>query len=444
MKKTFFGDEVLLSTPEAVEIFREIRELPIIDYHCHLDETMIAENAAFSDIGELWLSGDHYKWRAMRLLGVPEEYITGNRSYKEKFMKYAEIMPALAGNPLYYWTHMELSDIMGIHLPLNRDTAEEIYRRANEKLKKLRVRDILSLYGVSYIATTDSPVSDLASHGIYGETTVAPTFRPDKLLAFDKNECAALAQKTGEDLETLDSFLSAIEKRLSYFVSKGCKIADHGFLAFPSVSYIGTSTAEGLYQKREYLSATEREALFGYLLVACTRLYKKYHILLQLHFAVTRNVNPEMHRTVGVDAGFDLPADPPRGEDVIAYLREIPDDERPETVLYTLNDTTLSTLCAITGAFRHVRIGPAWWFNDTLLGIKRNLATIGEYAALGTNFGMLTDSRSFASYARFGFFRRILSDHLGALVARGEYDMSAAKELARRISYENIKETLGL
>lgn len=434
---TFFQN-LFLSSDSAKTIYEQVKDLPIIDYHCHLDQNKIRSDAHFSDIGELWLAGDHYKWRAMRLCGVDERLITGNASWHEKFLAYAKIVPQLAGNPLYYWTHMELSQVFGIGEPLSEESAERIYIAANEKLKAISVRTLLKQYKVEFVATTDDPADDLAAHGTYDETIVAPTFRPDKLLSLNKTYLDQLGKIVGYPLKTLADILRAAEERLQYFVAHGCRISDHGFLKFPA-RYVSRGEAERLFSEGK-----GGEEVFGYLLTSLAKLYKKYNVIMQMHFAVTRNVNPEMYKVCGVDAGFDVIASASPIENVIAFFQQLSDEERPETVLYTLNDSELPALAAITGAFRHVKLGAAWWFNDTVQGIRRNLSTIAEYSALGTNFGMLTDSRSFSSYARFDFFRRILSEYLGTLVERGEYDMQAAKTIAKNICYYNIKEALGL
>ena len=432
----FFDDNLLLSSDSAREIYAQVKDLPIIDYHCHLDQNKIKSDAHFSDIGELWLAGDHYKWRAMRLCSVDERFITGNASWHEKFLAYAKIVPQLAGNPLYYWTHMELSQVFGILEPLGEESAERIYAQANERLKHISVRTLLKQYKVEFVATTDDPVDDLASHGTYDGTIVAPTFRPDKLLSLDRAYLDRLGKVVGYPLKTLADIQRAAEERLKYFVAHGCRISDHGFTGFPA-KYVSKEEAERLFEAGE-----GREEVFGYLLTSLARLYKKYNVIMQIHFAVTRNVNPKMYKACGADAGFDVVADGSRIEDVIAFFQQLSDEERPETVLYTLNDSELPALAALTGAFRHVKPGAAWWFNDTVQGIRKNLSTIAEYSVLGTNFGMLTDSRSFSSYARFDFFRRILSDYLGNLAEKGEYDMQAAKTIAMNICYYNIKEAL--
>ena len=443
IKHNFFDDNVLLSSDTAKELYDEVKSLPIIDYHCHLDSKMIAEDARFDNIGAFWLAGDHYKWRAMRLCGVDEKYITGDADYREKFIKYAEIVPKLCGNPLYYWTHMELSQIFGINDPLNAQTARSIYDEASIKLRAMSVRTLLQKFGVRFIATTDDPVDDLRYHGKYGDTVVSPTFRPDKALTLDADYLRRLGEVAKTDVSTLDGFLVALTKRLDYFVSKGCRISDHGFEHFPE-SIATESRAELLYARRGEISPDEKSELFGYLLKFLMCEYKKRGIAVQLHFGVTRNVNAAAFENIGVDSGFDVMSAPQDVRGIIRFLGSMTDEQRPELLLYTLNDGQLRAYSCVTGAFRGVRLGAAWWFNDTTLGIRRNLETIAEYSVLGTSPGMLTDSRSFSSYARFDFFRRILADLIGGYVERGEYDIVSAETMMRDICYNNAKELIKL
>lgn len=441
--KEFFGETLFLGTKSAEEIYAQIKDLPIIDYHCHLDERQIAANAGFENIGQLWLAGDHYKWRAMRLCGVDEEYITGSADFHDKFVKYAEILPRLVGNPLYYWTHLELKQIFGIGEPLCGKNAERIWNAANEKLKNLRVQDLLKKFRVEYVATTDDPTSDLAAHGIYGGTRVSPTFRPDKLYSLGEGYLKELGKSAGAEIQSLDDLLSAIEKRLDFFVSKGCKISDHGFEKFPK-RYATYEEAAKLFAARDALSQSDKDAFFGFLLVWLAKEYAKRGMVMQLHFSVVRNNNALLFAQCGADSGFDLIAEEQSVKDLIAFFNQLSDEDRPETVLYTLNDNNLSALSAVTGAFRNVRMGAAWWFNDTVQGIRKNLSIISEYSALGTSFGMLTDSRSFSSYVRFDFFRRILADFLGNFAERGEYPLESAIQTAKNICYLNVKGALGL
>lgn len=395
----FFDKNLLLSSKEAERIYDQIKDLPIIDYHCHLSDKEIREDKRFSDIGELWLAGDHYKWRAMRLCGVDEEYITGGKSFKEKFFKYAEIMPKLIGNPLYYWSHMELVEIFGIDTPLNKDTAGEIYEKANAVLKDLSVSKLLEKFKVEYIATTDDPFAALENHGDVNGVKVRPTFRPDRCFAENVSK-------------------EELSERLDYFITKGCKIADHGFDDFEN-----TENLEWLIEK-------------------C---YEK-NIVLQLHFGTFRNINSTAFSTIGRDSGFDVFRDYIATDKLAKLLDKMNTKlgSLPQIVLYPLNDACLRAVCAISGAFRNVRVGAAWWFNDTVEGIKRQLETVSEYAVLGTNLGMLTDSRSFSSYVRFDFYRRILSSFIADKVQKGEYDGSGAVALAKDIAYNNVKEVLAL
>ena len=396
--KEFFGEDYLLQGESAKKIYAAIRDLPIIDYHCHLDDKAIKDDKIFSDIGELWLSGDHYKWRAMRLCGVSEDYITGYKSINAKFFKLAEIMPNLCGNPVYAWAHMELRQIFGINKPLNSDTAEEIWNEANEKLKTLSVRKLLKKFNVEYIATTDDPFSTLENHGDIDGVKVRPTFRADA--------------RFNEDVPKTE-----LERRLDYFVSKGCKIADYGF---------------------DFISENDENLLW--LIENC---YKR-KMILQLHFGTFRNVNSVAFRTCGKDGGFDIM----RGSIDIDALVKVLDKENsklgglPTIVVYPLNDYDLRAVATLTGAFPTVKVGAAWWFNDTLGGIKRQLETVAEYSVLGTQFGMLTDSRSFSSYVRFDYYRRILASFIGEKVDGGEYDEASAEKLAKNIAYYNIKEAL--
>ncbi len=442
--KPFFGDTLLLSTPAAEALYREVYDLPIIDYHCHLNEKEISSDKAFSSLGELWLSGDHYKWRAMRLSGVDEHFITGDASYDEKFAKYAAIFPRLGGNPLYYWTQMELSLIFGIHTPLGPDTADEILLSANEKLATLHVSDLLRRFRVEYIATTDDPVSDLAAHGTYGDTVVAPTFRPDRMIGLDEGALSELAVASGMATDTLGGLKAALADRLAYFCAHGCRISDHGMDQLP-VADCGETVADELYARRNSLSAEEKWQLSSHLLYYVAALYAREGLVMQLHFATYRNVNTAKFATVGRDAGYDIMRGAVDTDRLVHFLDTLHTrGDLPKTVLYTLNPACVPALCTLSGAFPNVRVGAAWWFNDTVLGIKRQIETIAEYALLGTSLGMLTDSRSFASYARFDFFRRILADVVGGWVERGEYDMSHARALMRDVCYNNVKEFLGL
>ena len=441
---TFFGQEVLLRTEAAKALYAGVKDLPIIDYHCHLNEKEIQANRGFSDLGELWLGGDHYKWRAMRMCGVAEHFVTGDATFAEKYTKYAEIFSKLAGNPLYYWTQMELGLIFDIREPLGSDTAEAIRASANEKLADIKVSDLLKQFKVEYIATTDDPVSGLSAHGTYGNTKVCPTFRPDRMLGLDEGALAELATASGIATDTLEGLKAALTARLDYFVAHGCRISDHGMDWLPTAD-CGEKIAAELYAKRRELTAEDKWTLTSHLLHFVATLYAERNMVMQLHFATYRNVNTAMFSTVGRDAGFDIMRGGVDTDRLVVFLDALNKEGKlPKTVLYTLNPACVPTLCTLSGAFPNVRIGAAWWFNDTVEGIRRQIKLTAEYAALGTNLGMLTDSRSFASYARFDFFRRILADVVGEWVENGEYAMEHAKKLMYDVCYGNIKEFLGI
>lgn len=440
--KKFFGEDALLGNGSAAALYAQVKDLPIIDYHCHLDASQIAADAPLGDIGELWLAHDHYKWRAMRLCGVDERLITGDASWEEKFLAYASVVPQLIGNPLYYWTHLELKQIFGIDCPLNARTAADVYARANEKLKTLTVRALLGQFRVRYVATTNDPTESLDCVGKYGDLLVAPTFRPDRLFSQRENFLGELGACTGGKIGTLAQLCAALSARLDLFCSKGCKLADHGFYAFPH-SYASEKEAEALFARRDSLSAQENDALTGYLFLWLAREYAKRGMLLQMHFSVVRNVNSKIFALNGPDSGCDVFTNGVRGEDVIAFLDRL-GSEGPEIVLYSLDPGAVPMLATITGAFRKVRMGAAWWFNDTAEGIRDNLSKLAEYSCLGTHLGMLTDSRSFSSYSRFDFFRRLLCDYVGGMVERGEYAQEDAEKLVRDICYDNVARQFGL
>ena len=437
----FFSDRVLLSGSTAEILYGEVKDLPVIDYHCHLDQRKIASDAKFSDLGEMWLSGDHYKHRAMRLCGVDEKYITGDSTWKEKYLKYAEIMPKLCGNPLYYWTHLELKLVFGITDPLNADTAEDIYARANAQIADLSVRKILKRFKVELINTTDDPADTLEYHGTYDGIEVRPTFRPDRLYSLDEGYLKKLGAAAATEIRTLDDLESAVRSRLDFFVSKGCCISDHGFTDFPA-KIADKAEAASLFLRRDTLSAEEKDAFFGYLLVFLLKEYKKRGIAAQMHFSVLRNVNSGIYETLGPDAGCDVIGEEPNLGSLLRFLDAVPEEERPPVILYTLNPNAVSSVACLSGAFRNVYVGAAWWFNDTLDGIRRNLNLMSEYSCLGTHLGMLTDSRAFLSYSRFDFFRRILSSFVAEKVDRGEYPLEDAKKLVSDISYGNIRKFL--
>ncbi len=396
--KKFFNDDLLLENKSAKKIYKEIKDLPIIDYHCHLDEKKIKEDKKFENLYGLCLKEDHYKWRVMRLCGVDEEYITGSKSFKEKFFKFCEIMPKLIGNPVYFWAHMELKQIFNITLPICLDNAEYIWTETERQLKDLSTRTLLKKFNVEYVATTDDPLKELVYHGEIDGVKVCPTFRPDACL------------NRGVDKNTL-------EERLQYFISKGCKILDYGF---------------------DFIKEDDGN-LFWLIKIA-----KKYDLILQLHFGTFRNVNEKAFNTIGVDSGFDIMRYNIDVDALVKIFNKANSELSglPNIILYPLNDNFIKPLATMCGAFRKVIIGSAWWFNDNVSGIKNQMQVVSEYSVFGTQLGMLTDSRSFSSYVRFDFYRRILASFIGEKIEKGEYDYNFGINLAKDISYLNIKNLL--
>ena len=444
MKQKFFDDNVLLHSSTAVKLYKDVANLPIVDYHSHLCEQEIAEDLKFTTITEFWLKRDHYKWRAMRSCGVDEKFITGDACDYDKFLAYATVMPKLVGNPLYYWTHMELKRIFGIVKPLNAETASDIYAQANEKLKTLSVKSLLKMFNVEYLATTDDPISSLAYHGVYDNVRVCPTFRADMALKFDGDYLVKLGEAWGKQIRTLADFQSALESRLQYFVSKGCTIADVSVEQIPDVN-VSEQEAASIFLNREKLTPEQKRSLYSYCMSYLAGLYRKHDITWQLHIGALRNINTRAYSALNADAGYDVMQGYIDTNAIAKFLNFLHETDRlPKIVLYTLNVSALQALSTIAPCFPNVRIGAAWWFNDTLKGIRSHLETLAEYSVLGTSLGMLTDSRSFSSYCRFDFFRRILADYVAEKVDAGEYDKESAKQLLYDICYANPKAFMNL
>ncbi len=442
----------MLSTVAAEQLYDGIRDLPIVDYHCHLSPKEIYEDALFDNIGVMWLAGDHYKWRLMRTAGIEEYYITGAASWREKFQKYAEALELAAGHPLYHWSHMELSMFFGIDESLTAANADRIYDAAGDYIREhaLSPRKLILSSGVESLCTTDDIVDDLAYHAMLRADDsfapkVLPSFRTDNLLLIARpgygEYIARLSAVSGVEVADIHSLKAAVEKRLAFFVSMGCKCTDVGIPSFPD--HVATEAeANAVFVDALAGKPVEQTAYLGfvgYMYQFLGRLYKQYDLLMQWHLAVYRNANSALFGSLGADCGVDCVGDVISGTAIIKMLDAINrDGGLPETVLYTLNPGNASQIASIAGAFPRVRCGAAWWFCDHKRGIREEMEIIGENAALGCFLGMLTDSRSFLSYARHDYFRRILADMLGDWVEKGEYPLENARVLAHRVAYGNI------
>ena len=461
--RKLFDENFFLGSETAKELYHGYaKDMPIIDYHCHVSPYEIADDKQYGNITEVWLGGDHYKWRLMRWCGVDERYITGDAPDYEKFLAFASALPRAPGNPVYHWTHLELQRYFGCELALGPDTAEEIWNICNEKLKNgLTVREIIRRSNVDYLCTTDDPADDLAAHKrIFADdnikTGVYPTFRPDKAFAVGKpgypEYINRLSDAFGTQILSYDSLLDALASRLDYFADCGCLLSDHG-LDSVTWSY-EPADCESLFKRAvggEILSAQESEAFQASMMLFLGKQYAKRGIIMQIHYAALRSVNPRMYKNIGPDTGFDSIDTPNCSRQLAAYLGALENDGMlPKTILYSLNPNDNSMLSCISGSFQETGIagkvqhGSAWWFNDAKLGIRSQLTTLAEIGVLGGFIGMLTDSRSFLSYTRHEYFRRILCDLLGDWIEKGEFssDMKLAGGIAADVSYNNAKRYL--
>ncbi len=450
--------DYLLRTSAAEKLYAAVAKLPIIDYHCHLSPKEIAEDAPFTSIGELWLGGDHYKWRLMRAAGVEEKYITGDASYQEKFRKFAGALSLAAGSPLYHWAHMELSLYFGIDDYLTEANADEIWEKANSVIRKegLSPRSMIRKAGVAYLATTDDVIDSLEYHKQIREdktfdTVVAPSFRTDNVLLIRRagyaDYAAKLSAVSGVKVEGIASLKAALVQRLNHFCENNCRFTDIGIPDFPS--YIASEEeADATYRKAlagEAVSDAEYSGFLGNMYLFLGKEYKERNLVMQWHLAVYRNASTKLFTMLGPDCGGDCVGDPLKGADVIRMLDAIEKAAGavPQTILYTLHPGMADQLQTIAGSFRGVRCGTAWWFCDHRRGIEQQIEVIAELGHLGSFLGMLTDSRSFLSYARHDYFRRILCNKLAQWCENGEFDSAMAETVARRVCCENIKTLIG-
>lgn len=465
--KQFLDKDFLLTTETAQRLYHTYAgELPIIDYHCHVSPKEIWEDQRFQNITELWLAGDHYKWRLMRSNGVDEYYITGGADPYEKFEKFASLMPKAIGNPMHHWCHLELKNYFGYEGILSADTAREVWELCEKKLKEkdMSVRGIITKSNVAFIGTTDDPVDSLEYHKLLSDddsfrTVVAPSFRPDKALNIDKagwkEYIARLSEVSRVEICDLASLKRALSARIAYFAEVGCRASDHGLdrmvYAEASESEIDALIARGL--RGERVTADEAEALKTELLVHCAAEYVRRGFVMQLHYNCMRNPNTAAFATLGPDSGFDC-IGPNNGSRKLASLLDKLNREGclPKTVIYSLDPADNAFIDTLIGAFQGTEIagklqhGSAWWFNDNKEGMRDQMISLANLSLLGNFIGMLTDSRSFLSYTRHEYFRRIVCELVGEWVENGEYpnDEKALKEIVEGICYTNAKRYFGL
>jgi len=461
----FMDDNFLLDTPCAQRLYRDFaKDMPICDYHCHLSPQEIFENKQPENISALWLSGDHYKWRAMRSAGIEERCCTGDASPKEKFLAFAKALQYCIGNPLYHWAHLELKQYFGIDTPLNEKTAEAIYEAANQAMAAgdFRPQTLIEKSGVKYLCTTDDPADDLQYHKLLAAQdlpfTVLPTFRPDKALNINLDGFADYINTLGNAadiaIESVDDVVEALYRRADYFNSVGCRVSDQAF------DYVPYREAD-----RDKLNKIFKKALKGdtpdakdtdryrtYIALALGRKYAALGWAMEIHIGAMRNNNTAMFEALGPDTGFDSVGDREIAQPLSRFLDALcREGKLPKTILFNLNDKDNTVLATMLGNFQSseaeskIQFGPAWWFLDTMDGMTAQLGALGNLGVLGKFVGMETDSRSFTSYARHDYFRRILCRLLGRWIEDGWYawDEDIVREIVEGICYKNAVNYFG-
>ena len=464
--KPFMDEDFLLSTPTAQTLFHEYAEkMPVLDYHCHINPREIAENRKFDNITQVWLGGDHYKWRFMRSCGVEERFITGDASDQEKFFKWAEVLGKAIGNPLYHWSHLELKRYFGYNGTLSKKTAGEVWNLCNEKLAQdsMSVRNLIRSSGVTLICTTDDPADSLEWHEKIAadesfEVQVLPAWRPDKAMNIEKPDyadyLATLSAVSGIKVDSFSSLKDALKNRMDFFASRGCSVSDHG-LEYVMYYPASEKTVEDIFQKRLGGAALSREEELTFktaFMLFVGREYNRRSWVMQLHYGCKRDNNKLMFEKLGPDTGFDCINNYTPSAQMTDFLNAlVSTDELPKTIIYSLNPNDNQAIGTIIGCFHDstaiakIQQGSAWWFNDHKTGMRDQMLSLASLGNLSGFVGMLTDSRSFLSYTRHEYFRRILCELIGGIVENGEFpaDMDTLSEIVKDISYNNAVRYFG-
>lgn len=464
--KSFMDEDFLLQDEVAQRLYhRFAEEMPIIDYHCHVSPREIYEDKPFENITQLWLYGDHYKWRLMRAAGVEERYITGDAPDYDKFEKFAATLPKCIGNPVYHWCYLELKRYFGYEAILNEKSARHAWEEINKKIKSesMSPRKLIEQSRVEFIGTTDDPIDSLEWHEKLRadesfSAVVAPTFRPDKALNADKagysEYIAELSRTSGITVTDTASLKAALSARMEHFLLHGCRASDHG-LDYAVYAPASVSECDSVIKRAlagEQVSREDADKLRTEMLVYCAGEYERLGWVMQIHYNCLRNPNTVAHREIGVDKGFDCIATY-SPIPLAALLDELYKTGRlPKTIIYSLNPADNAFIDTLVGSFQQsgvqgkVQHGSAWWFNDNKEGMRAQLTSLANLSALGGFVGMLTDSRSFLSYTRHEYFRRVLCGLVGEWVEKGEYpdDMDSLGTIISDISYNNAKRYFGL
>lgn len=464
--KQFMDENFLLQTKTAQKLYFDYAATtPILDYHCHINPQEIYEDRQFENITQVWLGGDHYKWRFMRSCGVEERYITGDASDKEKFLKWAEVLGKAIGNPLFHWSHLELQKYFGYHGVLNKKTAEEVWELCNKRLAEpdMTVRNIIKQSNVTLIGTTDDPVDSLTWHKKIAEDTtfdvqVLPSWRPDKAMNLEKvtylDYIGQLAEVSGVKIATFADLCRALSVRMDYFASLGCRVSDHG-LEYVMYTPATDEEIEAIFAKRLLGGTVTREEEIKFktaFMLFAGKEYAKRDWALQLHYGCKRDNNTTMFDKLGPDTGYDCINSFAPSSDLANYLNALcMDDSLPKTIIYSLNPNDNQAIGTILGCFQDssavakIQQGSAWWFNDHKVGMEDQMTSLASLGNLSGFVGMLTDSRSFLSYTRHDYFRRILCNLIGNWVENGEFpaDYDILEEIVRGICYNNAVKYFG-
>ncbi|MBE7021550.1 MAG: glucuronate isomerase [Ruminococcaceae bacterium] len=454
---SFINEDFMLTTKTAKKLFYDYaKDLPIIDYHCHLVPEKIANNYQFKNVADLMLGGDHYKWRQMRTLGVDEKYTTGDATDYEKWEKWAETLPMAIGNPLFHWTQLELKRYFDVDEILTPDTAKAVWDKCNARLETedYRAKGLIEMSGVEALCTTDDPADDLIYHKQIREsgfkTKVLPTMRPDKAVEIGKETFLPYIEAIG--VKDYDSLKKWLVEKIAFFNSMGCKLSDHALEYVP----FKTGDAKAVFEKRlngGEITRDEEEIYKTDILSLCASEYVKLGWTMQLHIGALRNNNTRMYNILGADVGFDSINDLCIAEKLSGFLNNLELKEiLPKTILYVLNPKDNYVIGTMLGNFQKgpyrgkIQFGSGWWFNDQRDGMREQMKALANLGLLSTFVGMLTDSRSFISYTRHEYFRRIMCSLIGEWVEAGEYpcDMKLLKKIVEGISYYNAKEYLEL
>ncbi len=471
-------EDFILESDTAKHLFHDhAKSLPIIDYHCHLSSREIYEDVRFDSLGDIWFGGmqkdgscygDHYKWRLMRSNGMAESLVTGRDDEKARFKGFAKTLSLAIGNPMYHWCNLELKRYFGVDEPLSPGSADRIWDKCNDVLANdpdMSARGLIRKSNVAYVGTTDDPIDTLEWHEKIAadpdvKFLVRPSFRPDKAINITKEGFAEyigkLAAAVGkESLDNTGDVIDALVNRVKYFASHGCVATDHGldYIPFRKMPREVCDAAFAKAMRGESITVEEAEGYQTEVLIALGRAYHRHNMAMELHYSCLRNMNDRMYRMLGPDTGYDMIAQNTCGGNIAKLLSELDStDELPKTIIFSLNPADNEQIGTILGCFQSSEVpgkiqhGPAWWFNDSKSGMEDQMRSLANLGLLGNFIGMLTDSRSFLSYTRHEYFRRIMCNLIGGWVENGEYpaDEEALKQIVTGISYYNAKRYFGL